>query len=128
MIKASIQKYTDEQREKQRAYTLSYYYGIAPEEYAAMLESQGGGCYVCYKSPPERSSLCVDHDHKTGIIRGLLCNWCNRIIGMFRDNANRLERAWMYVNHPPAYKIIGKRIVLRKRPHGRKRRRNNAVG
>src|SRR4051812_36221868 len=54
-------------------------YGITPEKYAEMLFAQGGVCKIC-KCPPgsgKRTVLEVDHDHKTGEVRGLLCASCN---------------------------------------------------
>lgn len=47
-------------------------YGITSEEYDALMELQGGRCYVC-RQKPRRLRLAVDHDHATGIVRGLLC-------------------------------------------------------
>jgi len=58
-------------------------------------------CVICGDTT---KPLVVDHDHKTGQIRGLLCNHCNRGIGHFRDDPNLLEFARMYllahVDHP----------------------------
>lgn len=81
-------------------------YGLAPGEYAQMSEAQGGVCFIC--GLPERSahksgtirSLFVDHDHATGAVRALLCMNCNAGIGQFRDNADLLLKAAMYIeNH-----------------------------
>lgn len=57
-----------------------------------MLEAQGGVCAIC-KGPetkPNAKYLAVDHDHATGAVRGLLCNNCNRAIGLLGDDAERL--------------------------------------
>lgn len=51
--------------------------GFTAEAYDAMLEAQGGGCAIC-GNPPKSRRLHVDHDHKTGAVRGLLCHRCNR--------------------------------------------------
>lgn len=53
--------------------------GVTDEEYAAMLERQGGGCAICGARPKTRR-LHVDHDHATGKVRGLLCHRCNRTL------------------------------------------------
>ena len=50
--------------------------GVTDEDYALLLASQGGGCAIC-GNPPRTRRLHVDHDHKTGRIRGLLCFTCN---------------------------------------------------
>jgi hypothetical protein len=66
-----------------------------------MLRSQGGACAVCGKGPGSRHArdmrLAVDHCHKTGQVRGLLCQTCNRAIGLFADNPILLRRAISYL-------------------------------
>lgn len=52
-------------------------YGITIEDYDRMLEEQGGRCEICGRLP-KKLSLAVDHNHKTGKVRGLLCMRCNR--------------------------------------------------
>jgi Autographiviridae endonuclease VII len=53
--------------------------GVTDDEYALLLEVQGGGCAICGAKPKTRR-LHVDHDHKTGKVRGLLCHRCNRAL------------------------------------------------
>jgi hypothetical protein len=53
--------------------------GVTVEQYDAMLAAQGGGCAICGTKPKTRR-LDVDHDHKTGRVRGLLCHRCNRAL------------------------------------------------
>jgi hypothetical protein len=53
--------------------------GVTTEQYEAMLRAQGGGCAIC-GNPPKTRRLDVDHDHKTGQVRGLLCHRCNRAL------------------------------------------------
>jgi hypothetical protein len=60
-------------------YRLKQLYGISVEEYKALFEKQEGRCAICGKKPKGR--LHVDHDHKTGKVRGLLCPVCNLRIG-----------------------------------------------
>lgn len=52
-------------------------YGITPEEYLLILAEQNYVCKIC-KSPPQKNKLAIDHDHATGVIRGLLCSRCNQ--------------------------------------------------
>jgi len=66
-----------------------------------MLHSQNGLCAICGKPPSRRNVkemlLHVDHNHKTGKIRGLLCNSCNRGIGLLGDNPDTLFAAEGYL-------------------------------
>ncbi len=62
-------------------------YGITLVEYEELLTEQKGGCKICGLTPVDNNkSLAVDHDHKTGKIRGLLCNNCNVAVGFLKDN------------------------------------------
>lgn len=73
-------------------------YGITQEDYYDILEEQDGVCFIC-KGPPAwgKSKFCVDHDHDTGEVRGLLCNPCNSAIGYFGDDITRLKNAIEYL-------------------------------
>lgn len=64
------------------------------EEWVALFESQGGACAICGRLD---QPLCVDHDHDTMRIRGLLCFPCNRGIGLLQDSATVISRAAVYV-------------------------------
>lgn len=62
-------------------------FGITLEQYTEMLVKQGGVCAVCGGlNPTPTRRLAVDHDHKTGKIRGLLCGPCNLHLGKFEDS------------------------------------------
>ena len=111
-------KYVQDNSEKINAYNLERYhslteekklrrnraatiaiYGLTLEDYDAMIVEQNGVCAVC-KMPeedPRRKHLCVDHDHETGKVRALLCNRCNRGMGIWRDNIHLLEQAVLYL-------------------------------
>ena len=69
------------------------------EQYDAMLIGQNYVCAICNKS--EKSStkgvLFIDHDHKTGKVRGLLCDTCNRGLGYFYDDKSLLRNAVEYL-------------------------------
>lgn len=77
-------------------------YGIEEHEYQAMLEAQGGVCAIC-KQPESLVSkgvtcrLQVDHDHKTDVVRGLLCRRCNTILGQADDDPEVLRLAMEYL-------------------------------
>jgi hypothetical protein len=69
-------------------------YGVTPEQFAGLMEQQGNRCAICHTAP-DRFHL--DHDHATGLVRGLLCGACNRALGLFRDDPERLARAIEYL-------------------------------
>jgi hypothetical protein len=73
-------------------------YGLAPGEYDALLEAQGRACAICRTTVPGAGrSWAVDHDHKTGRVRGLLCARCNLAIGGMGDDPELLRAAADYV-------------------------------
>jgi hypothetical protein len=71
-------------------------FGIESEDYLAMKAAQEGKCAICGEEDPTRE-LSVDHDHKTGRVRNLLCNRCNFGIGYFRENPAILASAIEYL-------------------------------
>ncbi|RZU75270.1 recombination endonuclease VII [Micromonospora kangleipakensis] len=76
-----------------REYHLRRRYGIGEQEFRELLAEQGGVCAVCGHPDPEH----VDHDHRTGWVRGILCFNCNGGLGQFRDSPARLARAITYL-------------------------------
>jgi hypothetical protein len=76
-------------------------YKITVEEYEKRLKEQNGGCAICGTAPTKERRLCVDHDHETGVIRGLLCYSCNIALGHFQDSRSLLQRAvdYLWGNH-----------------------------
>lgn len=77
-------------------------YGLSPEQYAALLALQGGRCAIC-RQRPKSKRLAVDHDHKTGAVRGLLCGRCNHeLLGAGFDSVDVLAAAVDYLATPPA--------------------------
>ena len=74
-------------------------YGIAPADFEEMLVSQGGVCAICESSSPGKGHkrFNIDHDHKTGEVRGLLCWPCNTGIGKLKDSPERLRKAADYI-------------------------------
>jgi protein-arginine kinase activator protein McsA len=73
---------------------LKLRYNISIDDYEKMLENQLGLCKICHQS---NQKLLIDHDHKTGKIRGLLCNGCNRGLGYFNENILALKEAIIYL-------------------------------
>lgn len=83
-------------------------YGLEPGQYAEMYDSQGGVCAICLRAKGTTRALSVDHDHKTGEVRGLLCRPCNDMLGHARDDPNFFGRAMNYLVIPPARAVLGK--------------------
>lgn len=86
-------------RERSPGYMRQYLYGLTPEQYAEMLEEQGGVCAICGTDewPGKGNRPHVDHDHSTGRVRGILCSHCNHGLGKFRDDPERLRAAAEYL-------------------------------
>lgn len=78
-------------------------YGITIEEYNALVKAQDSVCAICREtsnsSHPKGKvyDLAVDHNHKTGAVRGLLCRACNHALGLFRENPSYLKAALKYL-------------------------------
>jgi hypothetical protein len=77
-------------------------YGMAPEDYESMSAAQGGVCAICGRAESRVARgrllrLAVDHDHRTGRVRGLLCAECNVGIGKLGDSPDRLRAAAAYL-------------------------------
>ena len=80
-----------------RAY-LKKTYGITPEDFSLMKEIQGGRCAVCGAHYSDlKKDLCIDHNHDSGMVRGLLCSKCNSAIGLLNDDPRLLYSALMYI-------------------------------
>jgi hypothetical protein len=62
-----------------------------------MLEKGQGKCWICGGDEPVGRALAVDHDHRTGKVRGLLCTRCNSGLGFFRDDPTLLTAALKYM-------------------------------
>jgi hypothetical protein len=77
-------------------------YGITPTQFNQMLADQDSVCAICKKPEKKQingrtASLCVDHDHGSGVIRGLLCRNCNTAIGLLGEDLTVIGRALAYV-------------------------------
>jgi len=85
---------------------LKTQYNLSQEDFNKILIEQKGRCKICnieietftFKNN-KANTLCVDHCHNTGKVRGFLCNNCNRALGLFKDNENILKNAYNYIVH-----------------------------
>lgn len=78
-------------------------YGLTVEQYEALLAHQDGACAICCGT--RRYRLNVDHDHATGLVRGLLCRRCNKLLRDARDNHLVLAAASRFLQRPPAVEL-----------------------
>jgi hypothetical protein len=98
-LRATKRRYAASGRKQtvdRRSY-LKRKYGVTPEWYDETLAAQGGGCAICGRPPRDDISLHVDHDHRTGELRLLLCFLCNNLLGDVDDDADRLRAAAAYL-------------------------------
>ena len=72
-------------------------YGMTLAQVSEMKEKQGNKCAICQRHPATNAVFCVDHSHETGKVRGLLCQDCNRALGLLRDNPDSFRRAAEYL-------------------------------
>ncbi len=78
------------------SHRLRHRYGIAADDYDRMLAEQGGGCAMCGRTGyPSGRRLSVDHDHRTGTVRALLCQGCNVKVGHYEAGEFQLVEAYL---------------------------------
>jgi len=80
----------------QRQTTVKRRYGVTMEDVEALRVVQSGRCAIC-SVPFAETRPCIDHDHDSGAVRGLLCIRCNTGLGMFGDDLDLLKRAADYL-------------------------------
>lgn len=68
-------------------------YRLTKEDYEWLLLEQNNKCAICL----EETKLCIDHDHKTGKVRGLLCGHCNKVLGFLREDTTLLDNIKNYL-------------------------------
>ena len=101
-MNASRRKRWHENPDQGRNIKYKLLYGIDLDNYNKLFELQNGRCAICLsdKVLGQGKFLHVDHDHKTGKVRGLLCNSCNFGLGSFKDNPEFLKKAIEYLIFP----------------------------
>lgn len=102
ITKATQKRHRQENREKYKEYELTTKlrkYGISKEIYLQMYVDQQNCCKICgtHEKDTKQKELCIDYNHTTGEVRGLLCHPCNVALGFFRDNVELLNKAINYV-------------------------------
>lgn len=91
------------QRDRAHAKRVEATYGLAEGEYDALLAFQGGVCALCGK-PFSRKRGAVDHNHKTGRVRGIIHGWENTIVGRIGDSVEWARNLVEYLTKSPAEK------------------------
>ncbi|MFF1701287.1 endonuclease VII domain-containing protein [Streptomyces sp. NPDC058252] len=101
----------EKNRRKQAAHEkrVQNVYGLGDGDYDVIYKGQGGKCAICQRATGATRKLSVDHNHKTGEVRGLLCRTCNNLLGHARDNTEFFDRAKQYLTNPPAREILEKK-------------------
>lgn len=92
-VRTALRKTDPEYKARMRRYGLKSRYGISIEEYEEMKKSQGGHCAVCNSI----DKLFVDHDHKTGLTRGLLCRHHNLMLGYMERDIRAIDKLIEYL-------------------------------
>jgi hypothetical protein len=88
-------------------------YGITEKDYNSMLKAQKGVCAICKREPKEGKNFSVDHDHKTKVVRGLLCFFCNKYrVG--RHTRETIGAVYEYLMRPIALGLKKKKSDLGK--------------
>lgn len=92
---------------KKRSKWLKTKYGLSYEDYVNLYKQQDGKCAICdieisiEAKENGHQTACVDHCHDTNLIRGLLCNHCNRALGLMKDNKKNIAKMLEYLNDSP---------------------------
>ncbi len=94
----------ESKRWRSLAWRLKYRFRISMERYLSMFDAQNGRCAICTRpinktaeGKGDHTSACIDHDHASGLIRGLLCHYCNTAIGLLGDNPVVVDNAAKYL-------------------------------
>lgn len=99
----AFKKLSPDRLKKHREWNLRRLYGLTQAQFDILLEVQGGKCAVCggdqndHHASGRQQRMTVDHCHKTTKVRGLLCGSCNRGLGDFKDDPERLRKAAAYL-------------------------------
>ena len=72
-------------------------YNLTEKEYKDLSDKQNGCCAICGMKPKDKICLYIDHDHETGVVRGLLCSHCNFMLGHAKDSIDILKSGIEYL-------------------------------
>ena len=101
-------------QEKARAKRLKNNFDLTPEEWDRANTYQKGLCWLCGKSQKSGKRLATDHCHRSGLVRGLLCSQCNRLLGRIERSqwtVAILHRLIDYLSKPPMTLALGRTVI-----------------
>jgi hypothetical protein len=90
-----------EGNKKHRIRYLGANFGLSIQQWQSIFDRQGGVCFLCKRTQRDKSFLRTDHCHLRKSVRGLLCNTCNRVLGLISDDISLLEKMIEYIRNPP---------------------------
>ncbi len=99
----------ERRRQRSYKYNLKHHYGLTVEDYENLIAEQGDRCACCgdhWDAVINRQAhqrWCVDHNHNTGEVRGLVCNACNAMLGQAQDSTERLAKGIAYLEERGSY-------------------------
>lgn len=91
-------KFKREQKKANHDRMVTKTYNLEPGDYDKLYARQGGVCAICQRAKGIVKRLAVDHDHDTGLVRGLLCGPCNQLVGYFKNSPETFRRAADYLD------------------------------
>ena len=92
-------KNSKDKKEANKLYQKKHKYNLDADAYYELFNKQNNRCAICNLEFSEKNKGFVDHDHITNKVRGLLCNKCNSLLGMAKDNINILQSAIKYLSN-----------------------------
>jgi hypothetical protein len=95
--KRKLSRIKNKSKKDEQQYYLKKY-SISKDEYLNLLNKQNGVCAICEKINKTGTRLSVDHCHKTGRIRGLLCHTCNLYLGRIEDSIDKVKKMEQYLS------------------------------
>jgi hypothetical protein len=110
-----LREVTTRRRKQARAARVQSTYNLSAEDNHSLFLLQGGKCWLCQKATGATKSLAVDHDHKTGEVRGRLCGPCNQFIGRLGDDPEAAQRLVAYLTGDTPYRRLKAAQVLAQR-------------
>lgn len=112
------------ERDRRHGLHIEKHFDLTEEEYQIVLAFQGGTCAGCQRARGIRKRMPVEHDHKTLLLRGIVCGTCNLVLGRMRDDAAALRRlADMLENSTVTAALGEERYAPQNRDSGWRRRR-----
>lgn len=97
-VRAHRLSHCEDRRAREKVLVLKRQHGLTPAEFESLLKIQGGVCAICKKSEWNGKRPHIDHDHRTGKIRGILCGKCNRALGFIDDDPDIALAIIEYLN------------------------------